>query len=85
MLSASEKTGPQVAGPCVPQMSSFSENCSLRLFDLRMQKLKIMIKRGRKHLPELGTFGISVISSIIKNDLFAFFIKLITYFCISPI
>ena len=32
--------------------------------------------------PELGTFGIF---SIIKNYFFAFFMKLITYFCLSDI
>ena len=36
-------------------------------------------------IAELGTFGICIFFSIIKNDFFAILIKLITYFCTSPI
>ena len=41
---------------------------------------KIAFRAGRA-----GHFRYFLIFSIIKNDFFALFIKLITYFCISPI
>ena len=55
------------------------------LLSVMNKMMFVCLKAINVEVPELNTFGIFKFFSIIKNDCIAFFSKLITYCCTSPI